>query len=416
MGKHETSVLAIVAIVTIATIGLQVDTQLTGHNTFADYATLSDYCPQPKQIDTDCFDSCSDCGEPPVNTCEEEFMDCYECGESPLNMCEPDMGCYECVMAPENNCMDQYTECSMSCPVAEYEPCWMNPDPEDMDGCHDRNQQRAEAANRQCNRIMEGCDRENEACEQAAQEAQDRHNKHCTRVSEGCMPEEADCELAAQQEQEEHNRQCQEQSDECQRQKDQCNHDHNSATNAYNDRCTAKARECTEQCCGCNEDTTECGDTCCGNGEVCNNGECEPGCPRTDADGNRVKKCGQGSGLACCIRRDSNCEIVYGQGTCMAKNGCMVKYVSVPSTNIRSAISAEAEDVGEVTRGTPVYVKSGGNRYWFEVFTDRKCTNSAGFMYFTKLVNEPPRDVGEHPAYGGGIETSDLETGGAIRG
>ena len=417
MAHHETAILALVAIVAIATISMQVDTQRTGFITTADdYQTASDLCSPPKQIDFSCFEECSDCGDPPEATCNSD-PSCYDCGEPPMHMCEPDMDCYDCGTGPTNNCMDAYMECSMSCPMPDYEDCWMSPDPEDMDGCHERNQQRSEAAGRQCDSIMLGCEREHYACEQSVQEAQERHNEHCQIVAEGCMQEEAECELAAQQEQEEHNQQCQEQSDECQRQEEQCQTNFNRAMSTHNDHCTQRARDCTERCCGCNEGTTECGNTCCGDGETCEGGECVPGCPRTNANGDRLRKCGEGSGLACCIQRDADCEIVYGKGTCMGRD-CRVKYVQVPSTNIRSAISADAENLANVTRGTPVYVKNSGERFtWHEVFTDRKCTQSAGFLYFTKLTNKQPTDVGEHPAYGGGIGlTPRLETGGAIRG
>lgn len=91
------------------------------------------------------------------------------------------------------------------------------------------------------------------------------------------------------------------------------------------------------------------------------------------------------------------------------------KYVNVPSTGLKSDKSASATTVSEVVRGTKLKVLDKGDGRWMQVAIADK-PNVTGWIYFNKIVDEEPKDVKNHIAFGGGIQTSDLETGGAIRG
>ena len=91
------------------------------------------------------------------------------------------------------------------------------------------------------------------------------------------------------------------------------------------------------------------------------------------------------------------------------------KYVSVPKARLKSDKSASATTVSEILRGTKLKVLNKGDGRWMQVAIADK-PNVTGWIYFNKLVDEKPKDVKNHLAFGGGIQTSDLETGGAIRG
>jgi hypothetical protein len=91
------------------------------------------------------------------------------------------------------------------------------------------------------------------------------------------------------------------------------------------------------------------------------------------------------------------------------------KYVSVPKARLKSDKRASATTVSEILRGTKLKVLNKGDGRWMQVAIADK-PNVTGWIYFNKLVDEKPKDVKNHLAFGGGIQTSDLETGGAIRG
>jgi hypothetical protein len=91
------------------------------------------------------------------------------------------------------------------------------------------------------------------------------------------------------------------------------------------------------------------------------------------------------------------------------------KYVSVPKARLKSDKRASATTVSEILRGTKLKVLNKGDGRWMQVAIADK-PNVTGWIYFNKLVDKKPKDVKNHLAFGGGIQTSDLETGGAIRG
>jgi hypothetical protein len=91
------------------------------------------------------------------------------------------------------------------------------------------------------------------------------------------------------------------------------------------------------------------------------------------------------------------------------------KYVSAPTAQLKQDKSISAGTVAEVKRGDPLKVEDPGDGRWLKVAL-LKDPATSGWIYFNKIMDEKPEDVSDQLAFGGGIQTSDLETGGAIRG
>ena len=98
-----------------------------------------------------------------------------------------------------------------------------------------------------------------------------------------------------------------------------------------------------------------------------------------------------------------------------SKKSSNEKYVSVPVAQLKQDKSMGAATVAELKRGVQLKVVDPGDGRWLKVAL-AKNPGTAGWIYFNKVVAKKPKDIGTHLALGGGIQTSDLETGGAIRG
>jgi hypothetical protein len=92
------------------------------------------------------------------------------------------------------------------------------------------------------------------------------------------------------------------------------------------------------------------------------------------------------------------------------------KYVNSPDAQLKQERSVTAPAAAEVKRGTKVKILDPGDGRWLKVAVSSD-PNTSGWIYFNKLIDEKPQDIqGDQLAFAGGISTSDLETGGAIRG
>jgi uncharacterized protein YraI len=84
------------------------------------------------------------------------------------------------------------------------------------------------------------------------------------------------------------------------------------------------------------------------------------------------------------------------------------------STAVRSGKGLSAETIGTLKQGDAVTVVAREGSYYRLAFGGR-----TGYVYFNKLSQEKPEDVaallGSGPG-GGGIELTELEAGGALRG
>lgn len=98
-----------------------------------------------------------------------------------------------------------------------------------------------------------------------------------------------------------------------------------------------------------------------------------------------------------------------------SKKSTNERYVSVPVAELKEDKTVEAKTVTELKRGEELKIVEPGDGRWLKVALTRDA-NVAGWIYFNKIVDEKPKDVGEHLAFGGGITTSDMETGNSIRG
>jgi len=92
-----------------------------------------------------------------------------------------------------------------------------------------------------------------------------------------------------------------------------------------------------------------------------------------------------------------------------------VKYVSVPTAQLKDGKTVSASVVREVTRGTKLKVVDEGDGRWLQVAMAGDSSVS-GWIYFNKVVDQEPRDLKNHLVMNRGIRTADLETSGAIRG
>ena len=92
-----------------------------------------------------------------------------------------------------------------------------------------------------------------------------------------------------------------------------------------------------------------------------------------------------------------------------------LKYVSVPTAQLKDGKTVSASVVREVTRGTKLKVVDEGDGRWLQVAMVGD-SSAAGWIYFNKVVDQEPRDLKNHLVMNRGIRTDDLETSGAIRG
>jgi hypothetical protein len=91
------------------------------------------------------------------------------------------------------------------------------------------------------------------------------------------------------------------------------------------------------------------------------------------------------------------------------------KYVNTSTAQLKADKTASANTVKDLARGTKLKVLDQGDGRWLQVALADNSSVS-GWVFFNKLTDDKPKDVQDRLALGGGLKTSDLETGGAIRG
>lgn len=91
-------------------------------------------------------------------------------------------------------------------------------------------------------------------------------------------------------------------------------------------------------------------------------------------------------------------------------------YVNAPVAQLKQDKTVTAPVAAEVPRGTKVKVLERGDGRWLKVALAENSSVS-GWIYFNKLIEEKPKEIqAQQLAFASGISTSDLESGGAIRG
>lgn len=91
------------------------------------------------------------------------------------------------------------------------------------------------------------------------------------------------------------------------------------------------------------------------------------------------------------------------------------KYVNAPTAQLKQDKTATAPIVAEIKRGDKLKVLEKGDGRWLKVALARS-PKTTGWIYFNKITDTKPKDTTSKLAFHGGITSSDLETGGAIRG